>query len=273
MEHEKLDTRWDVSRFGYFWAIGLSFLVTVALFPAQAYAQRTPQDSARTLEQVGQRHAALATRVGLEEAIRYWMNSADLFDRVPAPREKQRVLNRIANAWAELNQYETALRYYHSALTISRQLGDRASEVKIMNNIATTYLDANQPDSAARIAYRTQEVAAALGSLIDQAHSENILGRAFDLLGQADSALAHFRKAIRLAREGNDPDLYGILNAAGMVHDRLGRADSALAAFREALDVFPADGAPAYRANLLMNIGLVLMTGGQSDSAGACQGE
>lgn len=93
-------------------------------------------------------------------------------------------------------------------------------------------------------------------------------GRAWNLLGEPEKALASYAKALAFARTLGDRGAEArALNNLGFLQREIGEFHEALAGFDEALQIFREAGRRRWQAHVLNNIGAAYQTLGQFDQA------
>jgi CHAT domain-containing protein/Tfp pilus assembly protein PilF len=93
-------------------------------------------------------------------------------------------------------------------------------------------------------------------------------GRAYNLLGEPEKALASYKKALEFARALGDRGTEArTLNNLGVLHREIGEFREALATFGQALAIFQQTGRRRWQAHVLNNFGAAYQTLGQLDQA------
>lgn len=148
-----------------------------------------------------------------------------------------------------------------SAQTDGQQLFDDA--VKLVDNGNAESLQAAIPKltQAARIFNRRQEQA-------KEAACYNLLGNAFDTLGDQKSAIDFYNKSLKIFELVNDTDSVAlILNNLGWVWMRAGDFEQSLANYERGLEVAGKSGNLPRQALIFYNIGYTYGEGGNKNEA------
>lgn len=143
---------------------------------------------------------------------------------------------------------EAAIRFFQARLDGSHQVG-------IVHYTIGNAFHALRDEPAAKRAFEAALTDPAVGhipELAAQIHKN--LGSSYDLLGEPDKAVDHYREALRL-----DPDLAEAHNALGNHYVRLGRYNEALEHFDQVVFSERKQGRTSavagWRANVLFNLG------------------
>jgi tetratricopeptide (TPR) repeat protein len=97
-----------------------------------------------------------------------------------------------------------------------------------------------------------------LGDLDREAHTLNLIGLTYAILGEPRIALGYYRQALARVRDNGDRTMQAlILNNIGGAHDELGDVNKALEYYKEALDIRRETGHLLGQAVTLNNLGVV----------------
>jgi CHAT domain-containing protein len=127
-------------------------------------------------------------------------------------REEGATMSAIAGIYRDQGKPAKALSAYQAALPVLRTTANAEWQIITLNNMATVEADLHHPVPARAWYLESERKAAAVDPVVP-GYSEWGLGE----LEQAD-ALSHYSRALRLAREYNQADLEGMVNASLMHH-------------------------------------------------------
>ena len=189
-------------------------------------AEALVQEAQKLLSQSGTNQQALEK---FQQALALWQELGDAF-------WSAWTLQRCANAYNGLRQFDKAIESLEQASVLIRQIKHQTLEANGIYNMGFIYLRKNQPDKA--IPYFEQ--ARALYRKVKDPHLE---GQSLISLGSASNSLSRFEKAIEyleqartLYRDLKDPLEEGrsLINLATS-NNRMGRSETALQLLEQAL--------------------------------------
>ncbi len=168
-----------------------------------------------------------------DSALVYHRQAQELSERISYPVGLVNALHGIGFCMQLLGRPSESLRILLQALTIAETLRDSACLASSYNMVGNNYSGQQKHQEAIRYYQRSLDynrnnrfVAQGLGNI----------GIAFHGLHHTDSALVYLRNSSRLYQEANTMRPFGIMQLfLGKVYQEMGRADSALQCFNAAL--------------------------------------
>jgi tetratricopeptide (TPR) repeat protein len=162
----------------------------------------------------------------------------------------------LANACADLGDYDQARRHCASSLTLYQQLGDRLGEAKVHRSLGALaerqgrYADAlGHAEQALRLYQASADKASAAGAL-------NAVGWYHGLLGDYQQARVFCRQALTLSAETGHRWTQGdAWDSLGYAEHQLGNFAEAAACYEHALSIFRASGARVTEVDTLIRLG------------------
>jgi len=180
-----------------------------------------------------------------------------------------------ANTWNEiglnhwlLGKTPEARSFFTRALAVHGEAGHRWGVAVVSANLCL--MDLVEGDLRAGAACHERAV-----PLLDEVRALDLAGtaasnagRAYNLLGEPEKALASYQKALEFARALGDRGTEArTLNNLGVLHREIGEFREALATFGQALAIFQQAGRRRWQAHVLNNFGAAYQTLGQLDQA------
>ena len=175
----------------------------------------------------GRKLRAQSTATAKRAAIDKYLTAVPLFKNANDGYRQALTLLSIGIAYAQLNEFRKALVFFDETLALARTLGNRRLE----------------------------------------GQTETFEGGMRDILGDLDSALNHYHRALELSRETRTPITEASsLNNIGKIYNDLADLQKAREYFGQALTLYKANGSPRV-ATTLNNLGVTYITSGEPTKA------
>jgi signal transduction histidine kinase len=146
---------------------------------------------ARALNGVGR---ALNKMEKNQEALDYHHRSLALFRDIGHAMGEARALDDIGLIYMELGDDELALPFHTKSLTIRKKIGQRRAECTSLLNIARIHVRQEQQAEALEILREALAIAVQTGSKPHVYDAHRLLSRAFELEGDHEKALYHYKE-------------------------------------------------------------------------------
>ena len=134
----------------------------------------------------------------LEQSNNYFLKAIQMSMELNKPdlQTESKLLNNIANNYAELKQETRAIEYYKKSLITKQKILDSAYYSLTLNNLALTYGQVGMYDSAYIMLKEAQNVDKALKDSLSLAYTNGSLGEVFLGEGLVDSAIYYLEEAV-----------------------------------------------------------------------------
>lgn len=177
-------------------------------------------------------------------------------------------LNEIGlNQW-HLGKSPEARSSFAQALELQRQVGHRWGEAVASANLCLMELVAGELRAGAECYQQAIPLLDEVRAVDLAATAASNAGRAQDLLGEPEKALASYREAQKRLRVLGDPVKEArIFNNLGVLQVELGELQEALTTYGQALAIFQESGDRRWQAQVLSNVGFVYDRLGQLPQA------
>jgi len=220
-----------------------------------------------TLEQMGKKAQAdriygIATDLRLknqfEEAIEKYHQALKLYQEIDDVRGQGEVLGGLGYIYW-FSDIDTCLSYYQQALKARMEADDRVLIGATLNSIGGTYLQyLQEPDSAKFYLKRATKVREEIGDLPGLGSSMFNLARAYDNLGELESALYNYQRSFTILRELARQDRMALSKLGSGTNLRLlGRYPEAFQDLEKARDLFLELSDTTYLADSYTQLALV----------------
>jgi CHAT domain-containing protein/tetratricopeptide (TPR) repeat protein len=181
-----------------------------------------------------------------KDALRFWHASSDRYD------EAKTLLSLARLSWSlwERAAESQVVDYDTQAIELSRQIGDRRGEALAQRHLGLIYITFDPRRSRD---YATESLAfwRGQGDKPNEASTLNIIGGAYEYMGDVNTALQFYEDSLRLQRElkslGGTANL---LNNTGQLLERIGEPQEALRRFQQVVDLVGATKTPLARQAL-----------------------
>jgi CHAT domain-containing protein len=170
--------------------------------------------------------------------------------------------------YPNLGRPADASKVYGESLVIARQFGFRDLEARVLTNRSHMRSELGDLDAALRDAETALAPARASGKFLIEAAAENLIGRAYLLLGDAEGALQHHQQARKLLGSPPDPELWALTlvhfgDAYRILHDW----DQSISSYLQAVRIWRQLGRADEEATALNNLGVVYSQTGRFNEA------
>ncbi|WP_119072317.1 tetratricopeptide repeat protein [Aggregatilinea lenta] len=200
------------------------------------------------------------TRREYEYALSYLEQGLRLTENINAPQAEGHLLALLGDLEAALGKHEGAEDAYREALNLLHPFEDWLAIGQILDKLGVQYLAQERYRDAVATLEQTT-------TIFERVHRPDLLGPALDRLGEAHAALLHwdpaktaYTRALRLARDGSDPDwTYDLLVDLGAVTETSGDQPGAIRIYQQALRVALDLGDPAEIGHILLTLARMLM--------------
>ncbi len=152
---------------------------------------------ALTLNALGETYQQLGDP---EEALRFYQQSRELFQRLGRARQEAAAISNIAHLQARLGRYQEALDSFKTTRPIFQQAGDRQSEATVLGNMAHAYGELRQAAAAEPLLGEALTLFTTIGDLQGQAFIFDEYGRLREQQKEWDAATEQFTRARTLAQ-------------------------------------------------------------------------
>jgi DNA-binding SARP family transcriptional activator len=162
----------------------------------------------------------------------------------------------LANACANLGDYDQALGHYASSLTLYQRLGNRLGQAKIHQSLGVPAERQGRYADALGHAEQALRLYQAIGDKAAEAEALNAVGWYRGLLGDYQQARAFCRQALTLSAEAGDRWLEAAAwDSLGYAEHHLGNLAEAAACYQHALSLSREAGERFYEAETLTRLG------------------
>ncbi|MFJ1595423.1 AfsR/SARP family transcriptional regulator [Streptomyces sp. NPDC088261] len=196
----------------------------------------------------------------LRRAVAHWRAVGD-------DSARARALLDLSAVCAHSGQYEEGDATAREALSIARLLKDEDLESESAHQVSIVLWHTGQYALALPLLERSLDLRLRSNDRLQVARSLNLLGITHLQLGQNESALEYFLRAIAGFTGTDDRGRYRTLNNLGELQQRMGDLEAAERSYREAIDVAATLGSKGDRATLWMNLASVLTPLHKTDEA------
>ncbi len=168
--------------------------------------------------------------------MRAYFRAHRLYAEAGALGDLGNVLNRIANTYGSLGQYDEALKFHARALDIQQQRGDQEQVGRVLHNIGVIYRQAGDPARALDTHLRALEIREQVGIRRSIARTLENIGQDYYGLGDLERAMTYYQRSLPIWEElGNKRGLANTLISIGKLHRQRGRYAAAHEALERAL--------------------------------------
>jgi tetratricopeptide (TPR) repeat protein/transcriptional regulator with XRE-family HTH domain len=162
----------------------------------------------------------------------------------------------LAEACAELGDYDQALRHYDSSLSLYRQLGNRHGEAKIRQHLGVLADHQGRYADALAHAQQALRLYQAAGDKAGEAGALNNVGWSYGLLGDYQQARVFCRQALALCAETGNRRFQGhAWDSLGYAEHHLGNFGEAAACYQRARSIAREVGDRWAEAEALTHLG------------------
>ena len=199
-------------------------------------------------------------------ALKFWHDSGDRYD------EAKTLLSLARLSWSlwERAAESQVVDYDTQAIELSRQIGDRRGEAFAQRHLGLIYITFDPRKSKD---YATDCLAFWRddGDKPNEASTLNIIGGAYEYMGEVNTALKYYEDSLALQRElKNLGGTANLLNNTGQLLERLGEPQEALTRFQQVGDLVGANSSSLARQALaaaLNNAAYTLLGLGDAETA------
>ena len=186
-------------------------------------------DSAKNFYSLGNK---LLQETIYDSAIVFLEKAAVIFQNNKSWDNYVRTLNRISHSLRGLGNYDSSLVITNQALKFAEQYSVSDTIIaQIFNQFGYTYRRKSNYKEALKYSLKAKEILDNYTSIPIKSENYSLLGQINDNLGNYDSALAYFEKAVNNAREiygGNHPSLGTEYANASLTYQKKGDYDKAI---------------------------------------------
>jgi eukaryotic-like serine/threonine-protein kinase len=167
--------------------------------------------------------------------------------------------------YVDHGKYDEGLKYTNEALQVARDTGDEMAQATLLMNIGAAHLDKGEFQDALTYFQQAYDIRTKLNQ--DATEALHDLALTNVQLGQYDTAVAQFLKALDAQRASGDKDGIAVVSAdLGTLFAAQGRYDAALKAQQEAVNTYRQLGDRSYQMVLaLAEYGRTLSAVGNED--------
>ncbi len=184
--------------------ITLFLFMTVLPVAPPVFAAGSEPAAPEVLMQQG---AQAFARGAFDEALSFWKQAAQDYERAGKPRKRSEALVHVAQAEQSLGQLRPALQHLELALSLAQQAGDPVWMAFVQDGIGKAYFANRQPEAAAHHLFEALEIARAQEARGLMAAILNDLGIVRSFHQQYLDALAAFTESDLLAQGADQPAL------------------------------------------------------------------
>lgn len=224
-------------------------LILFFLFSSSLYATTSKIDSLKKeLENSnGLEKADLQSLIGKEyldienfpKAISYYRNALTYYENNEIDEEMISCYRYLGNSYLELSIFDMALENYKNALTLSKDLKNEDQIARTYHNLGTAYLTIDEYEKALNEYFlEALSLFKKLGNKKEEARCLNNIGIIHGALGDIDSSLVYFNKALTITREFKDSLMISASTSnIGYAHLQVGRTNKAIVYFKKSLHI------------------------------------
>lgn len=162
------------------------------------------------------------SRILLKTALEF-VEKNEILDKKPV------LYRKMGNSYYYTDAYDEAISYYIKSLKFSRELDDKTEEQNVLNDLAAVFIKMEEYDEALEYIRKTQNMTIEQ-TPTDQLSIAGNLGVIFKSTEQIDSAFYYYKKALRIAKEIDNPLRVSIIqHNIGNLYFKNGNNDMALA--------------------------------------------
>ena len=137
-------------------------------------------------------------------ATKYYLEAADLFEKVNQPYSTAMMYNNIGMMYNNTNNKKTALQYFQKGLKFSEEKKLDKPQAHIYVNLANLYVTEGNLDAALENALKADALCSSLNMKIEQAINANIIGAIYFYKNNFSKALEYYRLSYKLAETAKD---------------------------------------------------------------------
>ena len=235
-------------------------LANLARFEQMSAGQRSAKVAADSLRLIGNK--ALG-RDGVAAALTYWRDAARRSLAVPDSAGAAAAYGNIGAGFYEATELDSAEAYLSLARAIADAVGDRRTALNSAGVLGNVAMERGDLRRALETIARTLDERLRFGDVRGAVADHTNLGLISADLGDASGARAHYRDALRMAREHelDEPAATALLNLGNVASADAEYAE-ATSRYREALAIYRASENHRGAALVLHNLGLLALRQG-----------
>jgi len=176
---------------------------------AESLAQ-TVSDSLRLMTEISLGYGNIVSRRGqYAEAIRHYLNAAEVFEQLEQPNRLAVAYNNIATEYSTWEQRDKAIEYFTRAAELNTSLGDEYNLSMNYANIGVEYKKMDSTNIALEYYHKSLEIAKRLGITVRIAQNYINIGNILKHRSEYAEAEEYLSSALEICRDSNIR--YGIL--------------------------------------------------------------
>ena len=173
-----------------------------------------------------------------DEALRLYLESADIYKKMKMPASEASVYNEIAVLHRKNKNMQQSKEYINAALELYKIAYDTNGLATTLNNLGITNEIENKPEVALNYYRQALFLYTAFKCKLCISYSLDYMAGAFNILGQFDSAFNYANRALVLRKElGNNYTIAQSLMTIGEVHYKKANYKEAISYFIECADL------------------------------------
>lgn len=198
-----------------------------------------------------------AASLQLQEAMRLWV-------KMGQPDKAAKAALQLGERFQQARKYQDALREYDRAAKVPALSG--AIQANVLNAIAGVYADLYLHDDAARDFNKSLNLARSFNDHAAQTRALVGLAELYQRQGDWQKALTYVTEALRLNKQGQDPDPT-LLLLKGLLSQKQGAIGEAKTTFEEALTFYQKDRNAAGQVKVLCALSALSLVVSQKQNA------
>jgi tetratricopeptide (TPR) repeat protein len=192
----------------------------------------------------------------LNEAIKYYEQSKQAFQKSGDKKGELAAINNIATAYYDSGRYDKSLEQYRSSLKLAHKLNDIETVASIQFNIASVYKTTYQFDDAIDYFEKSIDSKKQTGELEELNSIYKTLGNTYYEKSDFKNAIKQYEKSLDLEiQHQNKAEMASTMNNLGVAHYNDGNFEKALEYYQQSLQETRVSKNDKERAITLNNIG------------------
>ncbi len=191
-----------------------------------------------------------------QSALNDFDESLKILQELNDVKEQGKVLNSVANVYANMGDYENALNRLNECLKIAQSFKDLEVSATILSNIGVLYQETGDFPASIEHYLKSMQAYDELGKEAPEIVLNNI-GVVYHQLGDYPTALTYYHKSLELAlkKENKLDEGFALLNIA-VVYGEMKEHDKALEYLSKSLQILQGLGNKHGESDVLRNIGI-----------------